>query len=111
MPHASEKLAQTIKDLVDELAGMIQARPRSRARSKVSSKNAKGASGALSFLINDGFFDAPKDLTLVMNKMAEIGRYYSRPSVAMNLLNLTKKRTLTRIKDKQSANWKYVIRK
>jgi LDH2 family malate/lactate/ureidoglycolate dehydrogenase len=107
-----QKLAQMIKDLIDELASVVQDSSRPKSVSRISeAKKRKGASGALSLLIDERFFDTPQDLNAVMNKMAEIGRYYTRPSIAMNLLNSTKRRTLVRLKGKGSSNWKYVVRK
>ncbi|GAG80702.1 unnamed protein product, partial [marine sediment metagenome] len=39
------------------------------------------------------------------------GHYHKRTAVAMNLLNLTKRRILNRFKNKETKNWEYVIRK
>ncbi|OGF28193.1 hypothetical protein A2303_00355 [Candidatus Falkowbacteria bacterium RIFOXYB2_FULL_47_14] len=112
MNKQAEGLVNQIKGLIDELAQMTDS-----SSKKVNSKGAstvektKGAIGGLNILLKEGFFDTPQDLSSVLKKLQEIGRYYPRPSVAMNLLNLTKKRILTRIKNKTTKGWQYVIHK
>ena len=114
MKKEPQKIAEEIKVLVDQLVVMAGKHPKI---SKLSSKQVnmtsttKGASGALAMLIEEGFFDKPKDISSIMGKLKEIGRYYSRMNISMNLLNLTKRRTFNRFKDKETKNWQYVLRK
>ena len=65
----------------------------------------------MSILIEEGFFDTPKELPPIMERLKEIGRYHKAPAVGMNLLELTRKRILNRFKNKSTKNWEYVIRK
>ena len=62
-------------------------------------------------LIEEKFFDTPKEISAVIEKLKEVGYYHKSTAVAMNLLNLTKRRTLNRFKNKKTKNWEYVIRK
>ena len=71
----------------------------------------KGAMGAITILINEGFFNTPKTIILIMEKLKERGYYYKHNAISMNLLNLTKKRQLNRFKDKKEKKWMYVLRK
>ena len=109
-----QSIAEQIKLLLDELVTMVEDKPTSKSTSKhqiVKVVAPKGASGALAMLMNEGFFDTPKDISTIMEKLKEIGRYYPQTSVSMNLLNLTKRRTFNRLKDKETKNWLYVLRK
>jgi len=113
MKKTPRQIAEEIKDLVDELVTIASA---SHAGSKKASypparNTTKGASGALSILTNEGFFDQPRELSAVMTKLQEIGRHYPKSTVSMNLLNLTRRRALIRLKDSKTKRWQYVIRK
>jgi hypothetical protein len=111
--NTPQKIADQIKVLLDELVGMTEGKTTTKAGTKraVSTPIPKGASGALKILTADGFFDTPQDISKIMEKLKEIGRYYPQPSISMNLLNLTKRREFNRIKDKETKNWLYVLRK
>lgn len=111
--NTPQKVADQIKALLDELVAMTGEKAVAKAGAKraVSTLAPKGASGALKILTDDGFFDIPQDISKIMEKLKEIGRYYPQTSVSMNLLNLTKRREFNRIKDKETKNWLYVLRK
>lgn len=113
MENKAQEIAEQIKNLVDELAAISGGASIKRQKvQKVKTESIpKGASGALTILTEDGFFDIPRDIATIMEKLKEIGRYYPQTSISMNLLNLTKRRTFNRLKDKESKNWLYVIRK
>jgi len=112
MKTDAQKIAGQIKRLVDQLAEMSLARPElGNVPTQVKAQNKKGAAGALTILIEEGFFDSPKDLSEVMSKLEEIGHWHKKTTVSMNLLNLTKRRIFNRIKDKQKKKWRYVIRR
>lgn len=113
MENNAQKIAEQIKSLVDELvimSGGVSTKKQKTQKAKTTSVP-KGASGALTLLTEDGFFDTPRDISTIMEKLKEIGRYYSQTSISMNLLNLTKRRIFNRLKDKESKNWLYVLRK
>lgn len=115
MEEDALRIARQIRKLANYLIQQIENTPDRSSRGKKSDNieepSTKGASGALNILISEDFFDKPKDLNAVMNRLREIGRYYSRESVGMNLLNLTKRRVLNRFKGKGNKRWEYVIRK
>lgn len=113
MENNAQKIAEQIKSLVDELvtiSGGVSTKKQKTKKTKTASIP-KGASGALTLLTEDGFFDTPRDISTIMEKLKEIGRYYPQTSISMNLLNLTKRRIFNRLKDKESKNWLYVLRK
>lgn len=109
MDIRAKALASQIKELVDQLVEMTDSRPTHTKMTR--SQKIKGASGCINILIEEGFFDTPKDIATVIARMKEIGRYYPTPTIGMNLLNFTKRRIMNRLKDKKSENWKYVLRK
>jgi hypothetical protein len=113
MENNAQKIAEQIKNLVDELAtisGGVSIK-KQKTQKRESTSLPKGATGALTLLTEDGFFDAPRDIATIMEKLKEIGRYYPQTSISMNLLNLTKRRIFNRLKDKDTKNWLYVLRK
>lgn len=112
MKKEAQKIADQIKLLVDQLAEMTTAKSSTgKLSTKTTTKHKKGASGAISMLTEEGFFDSPKDLLAIMGRLEEIGRWYPKPAVSMNLLNLTKRRIFNRLRDTKTKKWKYVLRK
>lgn len=112
MKKTAQEIAKEIKKLVDQLASISSAENSAGKPSvKVKPKAKKGASGALSILIEEEFFDTPKNLSAIMGRLKEIGRYYPKTTVSMNLLNLTRRRTFTRMQDNKTKKWLYVLRK
>ena len=112
MKNNPQKIADQIRSLLDELVATTGDKTHLKTRAKqTSAALPKGASGALKILTDDGFFDTPQDISKIMEKLKEIGRYYPQTSISMNLLNLTKRREFNRIKDKETKNWLYVLRK
>ena len=109
-----KKIINEIKNLLDELGNSCGVKPSSGKTTNQRSKSIaspKGALGAINILIDEKFFDVPKEISAVMERLKEIGHYHKRTAIAMNLLNLTKRRTLNRFKNKETKNWEYVIRK
>ena len=103
-----------IKGLLDELDksfGVDPSRNKITSRASKSIASSKGALGAINVLIDENFFDVPKGISAVIERLTQIGHYHNRTAVAMNLLNLTKRRILNRFKNKETKNWGYVIRK
>ena len=114
MTKEAQKVAEQIKNLVDQLAAMSIRQPGNQKFFPEVGKEAtkkKGAAGALSILRDEGFFDKPQDLAAVMSRLEQVGHYHPKSTVAMNLLNLTKRRTFSRIKDNKTKQWQYVLRK
>lgn len=112
MKKRAQEIAEQIKQLADQLAAMASTRPSvGKLPQQKPPTIKKGASGALSMLIAEKFFDIPKDLPTVMDRLQQIGHYHPKSTVAMNLLNLTKRRILNRIKDSKTKHWQYVLRR
>lgn len=117
MEKSPKKIAEQIIALVTELSQMAGG---NGAIKRVLSKKTiradrlpikKGATGALEMLIEEGFFNNLTELGAVMERLKEIGHYHQKTTISMNLLNLTKHRTLNRFKSKETKNWEYVLRK
>jgi hypothetical protein len=113
MKRTAKEIGDEIKILVDQLVSMIIPNAQHKEQNLLpqKTKDKKGAAGAISMLIGEGFFDKPKRLSEVKVRMEEIGRYCPLPTISMNLLNLTKRRTLNRIRDTKTKEWQYVLRK
>lgn len=113
MENKTQKIAEQIKNLVDELVAISGGKPgeKQTVKKKESTSIPKGAMGALTILTEEGFFDSPRDISAIMGKLKEIGRYYPQTAVSMNLLNLNRRRIFNRIPDKDTKKWLYVLRK
>lgn len=113
MGNKAQKIAEQIKSLVDELvtmSGGVSTIKQKTQKTKPASIP-KGASGALTLLTDDGFFDTPRDISTIMEKLKEIGRYYPKTAVSMNLLNLQRRKVFSRLKNKDTKKYEYVLRK
>lgn len=104
------QIAKEILALVNELVESAGS-PTVTLPKQSKQKGTKGAVGGLNLLIDEGFFDSPQSLTVVINKLQEMGRHYPKSTVAMGLLNLTRSRVMVRLKNTKTKNWEYVIRK
>lgn len=115
MPRSPKTILSEIKGLFDELevtmGGEAPTHKKSSPKQSGFTAVPKGALGAVNMLLDEGFFDTPKEVAPIMEKLEQIGHYHKRPAIAMNLLNLTKRRVLNRFKNKDTKNWEYVIRK
>ena len=100
-----------IKNLLDGLEKMLGGTAPTKTPQKYPTvKDKKGAMGVIHSLIEDGFFDSPQTITAIMNELKTIGHSsYKQEAIAMNLLNLTKQRTLKRTKDQGTKKWKYFV--
>ena len=110
----SKTIITEIRGLLDELDGTFGIKsPHDKITSHVSktATSQKGALGAINILMDEKFFDIPKEMPSVLERLKEIGHYHKRTAISMNLLNLTKRRILNRFKNKGTKNWEYVIRK
>lgn len=110
----AQKIAEQINLLLNKLVILAGEKPINKSNAKIilsAGAVPKGVAGALTILTNEGFFDSPKDISTIMKKLEEIGTYCQQTAVSMNLLNLAKRRTFTRLKDKKTKNWLYVLRK
>jgi len=114
MSKDPKKLTEQIISLVNELAESAGVKPKKTPVSiKTTKRKLIGATGGLRLLIDEGYFDSPKQLPEVVDKLRQEGRHYSQAAVSMGLLNLVRERILTRVKEKEGKIkvWKYVIRR
>jgi hypothetical protein len=114
MQRNPKKIAEEIMNLVSELVKMTDGTfevGRSELGRVKSNKETSGATGGLRLLLVEQYFDQPRQLPEIIEKLKEEGRHYSNATISMGLLNLVKERLLTRFRDKKVKKWNYVIRK
>lgn len=114
MSRDPEAILSEIKGLVAELESVLgndSVKPEKPLKTSSSIKKLKGVPGSMDILIEEGFFDTPKERNTIMERLEEIGHYHKKPAVGMYLLELTRKRVLNRFKNQSTKNWEYVIRK
>lgn len=71
-----------------------------------SSGEYKGLAGAIIDLVNESFFDKPKDLSEISDKLKANAIFYPKTSYPESLLRLIRNKKLRRLKEKNK--WKYV---
>ena len=112
-----KQLAENIIALVSELAeiagGKVEMSPTVKTTHSPGDrrKDTLGATGGLRVLVGEGYFDSPRQLPGIIERLKQEGRHYSSAAISMALLNLVKERVLTRFRDKGDKKWEYVIRK
>ena len=115
----TQEIIQQMRTLLDELTKLeevpttIPQRSGSVAR-KIKNLDAnkyKGCMGGITYLLDHSFFNTPKSGKQVSDELKKEGWHYSGELISMNLLALTRKRTLTRLEDTSGRGWVYVIRK
>lgn len=75
-------------------------------KSSLPSGEFKGLAGAILDLVNESFFDAPKDLGEIHNKLKANAIFYPKTSYPESLLRLIRNKKLRRLKE--NNKWKYV---
>jgi len=116
MKRDPQKIAEQIIVLVSELAELknvspLPRQPHPKSPLATTNKGKSGATGGIRVLVDEDKLNSPKKLSEIMEFLRRDGRHYSRPTVAMGLLNLVRERILTRFHDKGNKNWKYAKRK
>ncbi len=114
MQKKPQQIAEQIIALVSELANMADSSfsiGKSGFNFQPKSKDMSGATGGLRVLLNEKYFDAPRLLPEIIERLKQEGRHYSNAAISMALLNLVKERLLTRFRDKGVKKWNYVVRK
>lgn len=116
MEKDAKKLAENIISQILELAELaganIKIKPNKTPHSiKEAKKDTSGATGGLRILVDEGYFDEPRQLTVIIERLKQEGRHYSNATISMGLLNLVRERILMRFRDKGDKKWKYIIRK
>lgn len=109
----SENIIAQVLELAELAGGKVETRL-ARIEEDSKRKNTKdmsGATGGLRILVDEKYFDNPRQLPEIIERLKQDGRHYSNATISMGLLNLVRERILTRFRDKGEKNWKYVIRK
>lgn len=115
MKKNKQQIIEEIRILLNELEGVGDSATSgvvaSKKKAQAKPDNYSGCSGGLRHLVEQGYFDQPRNKQEIVVKLKEIGRYYSSPLVSMNLLNLSgnTERLLTKLG--QRGSYKFVIRK
>jgi len=73
---------------------------------KFSNTKRTSLAGAITILIGKGFFNSPKDLNQIIQKVKGTGAFYPKTSYPDSLLRLKKKNNLRRLKE--GKKWVYV---
>ena len=115
MKKDPKQIAQMIISLVSELADIAGADVSEKIvhvhMAKKRLKQNKGATGGLRVLIDENYFDKPKQFPEIIEKLKQEGRHYPKPTISMGLLNLVREKILIRLREKGTKNYQYVIRK
>lgn len=98
-------------DQAKPVTGVKRSSEKAAEKIKSPEKDRSGATGGLRSLVDEGKLDSPRTASEIIDLLKQDGRHYSKPSVLMGLLNLVRERVLTRFKEKEEKNWKYVIRR
>lgn len=77
---------------------------------KAPPKKFDGATGGIRLLIEEGFFDEPKLISEVRERLKAEGYHYGDSTIAMGLVALVKQRSLVRFKQ-EGQHWGYAVRK
>ena len=111
MENTPKKIILKIRNLMDELE-LVISKTKHKTKWKQSDRVPKGVMGAITMLIEDGFFKTLQTRATIIEKLKAIGHYDKPETVSMSLLNLTKRRKLNRFKSKKNKKqWEYVIRR
>ena len=114
MSKNPKKITEQIINLVNELAKLAGTKTKKFPVSiRTTKEKAIGTTGGLRSLVEESYFDSPKQLSEIVDKLRQEGRHYSQAAVSMGLLNLVRERILTRFREKKDKIkiWKYVIRR
>lgn len=106
--NVTEKL-DTLESRISKLESILLQTESEKRR--FLSKGAKGPSGAISKLIQEGFLDTPRTRREVQNELERQGYYY-RPQVIHTALTrdfMKRKDILTRVGKK--GEWRFVLKK
>ena len=109
MKESNEEIKTMLED--HERRIKILERKLPKQKKQESTKDYKGLSGGIRFLIDNNFLNEPKTASEIMAELKREGYHHSLASISKMLsVNYTKnKKILNRIKEKKV--WKYVLRK
>lgn len=113
MKKTTNEIIAQIRVLLDELEGApTKIEANKSAVIKVVAKKATGCVGVIQELINEGFFDEPKTIHQIMEKLKKLGQTsFTEPSVSMNLLNFVKPPKHVLERDGARTKWVYSRKK
>jgi len=116
MKKTTNEIIDQIRNLLNELEGISPAAStaslKKSSAESVALKKPTGCIGAIQELIEDGFFDDPKNMNQIMDKLKKRGQTsFKSTSVSMNLLNLVKPPRQVLERDGSPKKWVYSKRK
>lgn len=112
MKKTKQQIIEGIRVLLNELEGTEDSSTSTPKKSvQQKSDSYSGCSGGLRHLAEQGYFDQPRNKQEIVEKLKEMGRYYSSSLVSMNLLNLSGNTEKLLTKLGQRGSYKFVIRK
>ncbi|MFA6355564.1 MAG: hypothetical protein WCY23_00480 [Candidatus Omnitrophota bacterium] len=116
MNKDAKQIADQIVTLVNELVELAGGKIRINTKEQQpglgkKEKDMSGATGGLRILVEEEYFDSPKQLPEIMERLKQEGRHYSNATISMGLLSLVRKRKLIRFRDKGDKKWKYAKRR
>lgn len=86
----------------------LYAMPKATKAKATAARSPKKSAGPLSHavgLVDESFFDEPKDLKNVREKLEELGHIYENSDLSPTMLRLVKKKVLRRVR--VDGVWKY----
>jgi hypothetical protein len=101
-----EDVERLLKNYGDPETGRTQTATQPKGTGNPPSEKS-GPQQLVKALIDDGFFREKRRLADVNVRLEEQGHYYSIQTIAVNLLRLTKKKMLRRLRD--DKGWIYVV--
>jgi hypothetical protein len=113
MKKTTNEIVAQIRALLNELEGApAGTAPIQKYVTKSSTKKATNCIGAIQELVGEGFFDEPKGMPQIMDKLKKRGQTsFKNTSVSMNLLNLVKPPKQILERDGTPKKWVYSKRK
>jgi len=106
-----DELKKILKNHEERITKLEKLLSVSKTSKIAKSNNYSGLTGGIQFLIDNKFFNNPKELNEIVSKLKEEGYHYGKAPIAKALsVGFTnKKKILSRFKE--DKNFKYVIRK
>ncbi|GEM_PF-2741684 len=107
-----EKEIEAIRREIEKLGGRLTALEHPQIRIKTKTQNTySGLNGGIQMLLDEGFFETPKALGEIREKLGEKVYHYGKGSIskALSVYFMKRDQKLTRIKEGKA--WKYAQRK
>ena len=107
------KIEQLLKNHEERLSALENKLEITKTNSVGENKSPdfSGLSGGIRYLITDGFFDSPRSLREIFDKLKENAYYYDKSAVQKTVAIYFMKRDKILTRFKVENAWKYVIKK